>query len=423
MSIPPINFEFPEKMTPIVTQRARNKVAKGGRGSTKSWTFARLSASRAATERIKIVCAREFQKSIKDSVHALIKNQIYMLGLSKCFRITQDSIVSSTGSEFIFKGMHGNLTELKSMEGIDIFWGEEAEKFSKDSWDVVIPTIRKEGSEIWVSYNPETPQSPTHQYFVAKPRPDSIIVDINYWDNPWFPDVLRREMEYDKATDPEKWGHVWAGKFKRYADDLVFKGKFSMERYDTPVGVQFFYGMDFGFSVDPTVLNRMWIKKVDHALVDTPAMKACPKGCRRPHAWLMIDHEAYGHGVELSDLEAFVDTVPGVRKGWEIRADSARPDTISFLNQKGFNIVGAEKGAGSVEDGIQFIRGFDRVVFHTRCPQSYGDWSNYRMKRDKITGGILPIPLDLSNHSPDATRYALEDYIKSQNAMWDILGG
>jgi len=410
MNAPSVDLRYPEKMTPIVYQRARYKIARGGRGSTKSWTFGRRLLTRACTERLKILCAREIQDSIKDSVHALLKEQIVILGLTRYFYVTQDAIYCpSTGSVFIFKGLKSNSKEIKSIEGVDVCWVEEAEVVSKDSWIILLPTIRKPGSEIWISYNPESEQSAVHQMFIKVPRPDSIIVNINYYDNPWFGDPLKTEMEYDRVNDPELYEHIWLGQFKRYAEDLIFRGKIFLEDYETPQDTQLYFGGDFGFSTDPGVLNSMFIKDF----------------C------LYVNHEAYGTGVELDELHGFWGSVPHSRK-WRITADSARPDAISFLKRpftdkhgylhQGFQVYPSIKGEGSVEDGIAFLRMFKRIVVHkTNAPKSWKDWNNYRYKRDRVTNEVLPIPIDKNNHSTDAVRYALEKLSKQKGSMWEIL--
>lgn len=384
---------------------SRYKVLRGGRGGAKSWTFARILASRSAYEPLRILCTREMQNSIADSVHRLLRDQIYSLGLSGRFDITQNSIRSSARSEFIFKGLRHNINEIKSLEGIDICWVEEAEKVSNDSWNILIPTIRKDNSEIWVSYNPEDEHSSTNTRFYLNPPPDCLTLDMNWRDlGTFFPEVLRREMEYDRRVDPEKYEHIWEGKYKRYAEALIMRGKFKIEPFETPDKVHLMFGADFGFSVDPTVLLRCFIQ-----------------GNK-----LFIDYEAYGHGVEIDQLEAFFLTVPESRreKGgpkWQIRADSERPDTIAYLKRRGFNIIGATKGPGSVEDGIQFLRSFEEVIIHPRCKGTIGDYQNWKWKTDKITGQVLPIPLEASDHAPDSTRYALEPYIKKKTTIYDAL--
>ena len=395
-------IQFPEKVVPVLFGKGRLKVLHGGRGGAKSWAFARYLVIRAAREKLRILCAREIQNSIKDSVYRLLVDQIYALGLQAHFIIRADSIIGRhTGAEFIFKGLRQNISEVKSLEGIDICWVEEAEKVSLNSWDILTPTIRKENSEIIVSFNPEDENSATDQMFLGKngPPPDTLIAELNYPDNPWFPEVLRKEMEYCRRVDPDKYNHVWLGKTKKYGEACIFASKVFVEAFDDPTeDQQMYYGMDFGFSAAPTSLHAYFIK--DNKL----------------YVW----QEAYGHGVEITELPAFVRSVPGTDK-WKIRADSERPDTISYLRNEGFDIQGAEKGKGSVEDGIQFIRSFEAIVIHPRCRGALDDYRNYRWKQDKSTNEVLPIPLDKSNHACDDGRYALEPYIKNKVSAWDVI--
>lgn len=388
---------MPEKAQQVIAAKTRYKVLEGGRGSGKSYSFANALIARTAHEKLRVLCTRETQNSIRDSVHRLLTDRIYELKYDKQFIIQKDGIFSRSGSEFLFKGLHHNISEIKSTEGIDICWVEEAERVMEDSWTVLIPTIRKERSEIWVSFNPEDEESSTYRRFVSNKPPDCAHAHLTYADNDEFPEVLRREMEYDKRVDPDKYAHVWEGQCRGYSDAIIFKNVV-VEDFETPENVQFYFGADFGFSQDPAVLGRMFV--VDKTLY--------------------IDHEAYGVGVEIDDLEAFYDSVPACR-AWEIRADSERPDTISYLAQRGFSIVGAEKGKGSVADGIAFIRGFEKIVIHPRCRGAIDNFKNYKWKKDKITGKILPIPAAGSDHWPDACRYALEPYIKNTDVFaWSV---
>lgn len=377
----------------------RYKVLYGGRGGQKSWAVADYLIARACQEKLRILCTREMQNSIRDSVHKLLIDRIHALGLEKYFIIQVDSIRSITGSEFIFKGLRKNISEIKSTEGIDICWVEEATKVSEDSWKVLIPTIRKENSEIIVTFNPELEQDPAYQRFIVNTPPDSATSEVLYADNDYFPEVLRKEMEWCKKTDPDAYEHIWLGKLKGYSNAVIFKDKFVVEYFDTPEGVQFYYGGDFGFAEDAMWMGRCFIKD------------KC----------LYISDEVYGIGIEVGELHKAYETVPEAHK-WTIRADSARPDTINFLSQKtigkdgkeyqGFNIEGAVKGPGSVEDGIEFLRSFEKIFIHPRCQGAKHNFENYRWKQDRISQEILPIPVDKHNHAIDGIRYALEPYIK-----------
>ncbi len=208
------SVQIPEKLS-FFFQPKRYKVAYGGRGSAKSWTAATALISRAVSSRVRILCCREIQQSIKESSHKLISNQIARLGLSADFRINDNSILNKkTGAEFIFYGLFRNVDQIKSLEAVDIAWVEEAHKVSKESWDYLIPTIRQDGSEIWVTFNPEYEDDETYARFVTTPPEDCYSVEVNYYDNPFFPEVLRKEMEQDKARDFQKYEQVWLGKPK-----------------------------------------------------------------------------------------------------------------------------------------------------------------------------------------------------------------
>jgi phage terminase large subunit len=396
--------EMPRKAVRVLWSKGkRYKVLFGGRGSAKSWSVARYIVLQAYYRPVRVLCTREIQSSIKDSVHKLLADQIDQMGLSHAFNVQRDSISSLAGAEIIFKGLRHNINEVKSTEGVDICWVEEAEAVADESWQVLIPTIRKEGSEVIITFNPEDEKSATYTRFVeveGNPviRDDMAIAKLNYNNNKWFSDTLRLEMEYDRRVDPEKFAHVWLGMPKKYGNACIFKGKVEVRDFETPEGTQFFYGCDFGYANDPTCLVRSFIKD------------KC----------LWIDYEAYGVGVEIEELPAFFDTVPAVRR-WRIVADSARPETISYLRSKGFCIDGALKGKGSVEDGIQFLRSFEKIIIHPRCKGAIGDFSNYKWKVDRVTSAILPIPVDASNHTQDSLRYSLEDYIRADVPMVTIL--
>lgn len=398
-------IKIPDIIGAVLYAVARFKVLYGGRGSAKSWSIADYIILKAVSGKFRILCTREYQASVRDSVYRLLVDRITFHCLQRYFVIQEKTIVSVYGSEIIFKGLHHGINEIKSTEGIDICWVEEAETVSKESWDLLEPTIRKEGSEIIVSFNPDDEKSATYTMFIEKDGfpvdlPDCAKAFVNWWDNPWFPDVLRKAMEWCRRNDPEKYEHVWAGKPKKYGQAVIFKNKLRVEPFDPPDPdtTQFYFGADWGFGTDPSCLVRCFIRD------------------RR----LYIDQEFYGYGVEIDDLPACFEKVERSKK-WVIRGDSSRPDTISYMCNHGFNVEGAEKGPGSIEDGIEFIKNFEAVIIHPSCKGSIGDFSNYRWKVDKTTGDILPIPVDKSNHACDAVRYALEPYMKANDIkVWSL---
>ena len=388
------NIQIINKLLFLLDDDCRYKVAYGGRGSGKSYALADACLVKAISKRNRILCARQLQTSIRDSVHKLLCDRIFALGMGNWFEITRESIRCKNGSEFIFKGIQNNIMEIKSMEGVDICWVEEAQSVSDESWEVLIPTIRKEGSEIWVSFNPDREDDATYKRFIKQPPPDCKSVLINYMDNPYFPDVLKREMEYCKKIDYPRYEHIWLGKTIMETEAQIFKGKFEVAEFEADEGTQFYYGADWGFANDKTALVRCFIEN----------------NC------LYIDYEAGGVGIEMEELPKLFDTVPDSRK-WKIRADSARPETISYVARHGFRCFPVKKWKGSIEDGIEYMRSFEKIYIHPRCKQIIEEFKFYSYKKDRISGDILPIIVDAWNHFIDATRYALEPYIMNKGKM------
>jgi len=216
-----VKAEFPLKLQSLF-QRSRYKVCYGGRGGAKSWGIARALLIKGAKEPIRILCAREYQTSIKDSVHKLLCDQIEALGLHSFYEITQASIRGANGTEFAFAGLKNNISNIKSFEGVDVCWVEEAQTVSRLSWNVLIPTIRKEKSEIWVSFNPELETDETYQRFVVNPPDDCIQIKVNWSDNPWFPETLRLEKDSLKQRDEESYNQVWEGLCRQTVDGAIF---------------------------------------------------------------------------------------------------------------------------------------------------------------------------------------------------------
>lgn len=392
------NVELPEKLLFFLSKKARYKIAYGGRGSGKSWAAARCLIVLAMQSKIRVLCTRQLQTSIANSVHKLLSDSIQELGLSDNFEITRDQIRCKNGSEFFFKGIQNNINEIKSIEGINYCWVEEAQSVSENSWEVLIPTIRKENSEIWVTFNPDREEDATYQRFVINPPPDTISRLVNYSENPWFPDVLRKEMEYCKEVDYGKYEHIWLGKTVIDTDAQIYHGKFELKEFKTPDDAIFYYGADWGFANDPTAVVRCFIKD------------QC----------LYIDYESGGVGVEFEELPALFKKIPEINK-WEIRCDSARPETISYMSRQGFRTVACPKWSGSVEDGIEYIRSFRRIYIHPRCKHTYEEFKFYSYKQDKNTGDILPVVLDKDNHYCDALRYALNPYIQKNVSILSVL--
>lgn len=380
---------------------ARYKVLYGGRGSAKSHSVATYLLLEGMKRKHRILCAREYQNSIAESVHKLLSNKIDQLGLGSFYTVLQNSIIGNNGTEFIFAGLRRNIESIKSMEGITIVWLEEGQTISEESWEILIPTIREPGSEIIVSFNPRDEVDPTWQRFIVNPPPNCIAVKMNWADNPYFPEVLDQERLHCFETDKEAYRNIWDGECRRISDAVIFKDRVTVETFNTPEKARFYFGADFGFAQDPATLIRcfVWDKT------------------------LFIDQEAYAVGVELDEMPEFYAHIPG-SKQWIIRADASRPETISFLRRQNFRIEAAPKWSGSVEDGITFLKGFKQIVVHPRCAFTAEEFRLYSWKVDRLTKEILPIPVDKHNHCIDALRYALSPMICQRGTsplVWELL--
>lgn len=375
---------------------SRYKGAFGGRGSGKSHFFAELAIERSIMARTDIVCIREVQQTLAQSVKKLLELKIEGMGLGPRFNILRDHIESDSGGRIIFQGMQTHTAEsIKSLEGYDIAWVEEAQSLSQRSLDLLRPTIRKPSSELWFSWNPNFPTDPVDVLLRGEaPPPDAVVVQANYRDNPWLPDVLKAELEYDQKRDPDKFAHVWLGEYQRNSESRVFRN-WSVEEFERPPGTVFRFGADWGYSIDPSVLVR----------------------CSIDGNRLYVDYEAYMIGCEITQLPDLFDRVPESRK-WFITADSARPETISHMQRNGFpKISAAIKGAKSLEEGVAFLQAYD-IVVHPRCQHVIDELTLYSYKTDPLTGKVTPILEDKNNHLIDALRYACEGARKSSANKW-----
>jgi phage terminase large subunit len=422
--------------TNLAGEPVRHRVAFGGRGGAKSWTFAEEALIRGTKRAERVLCTREFQRSIRDSVHRLLVDAINRMGLGVLgngfYFATDKEIRGANGTLFIFQGLHRNENGIKSLEGITICWVEEARSVSQESIDTLIPTIRQPGAEIWWSYNPKHPTDPVDKMFrgEAGPPPGSVIINVNWWDNPWFPDVLRRDMEYDARRDPDKYAHIWLGAYLQHSEAKVFR-RWKIMNFETPADALIRQGADWGFAQDPTVLVQAFIGR----------WSGEPWNSEPVFDWqgrvLFVRREVWAVGCPVDELPALFagtqDGIPKERRRWEnprgwpglpdatkwkTVADTARPELIAYMKARGFNIEAAAKGAGSVEDGIEFLRGYD-ICVHPSCTHVADELTHYSYVVDKLTGEVLPKLADKDNHTIDALRYALEAVRKAGSGRVD----
>lgn len=399
-------IQIPPKLIPVFTaENVRYRGAYGGRGSAKTRTFALMTAITAyqlaeAGVSGAILCAREFMNSLADSSMEEIKQAIQSVDwLNNYFEFGERYIrTRNRRISYVFCGLRHNLDSIKSKARILLCWVDEAESVSEMAWRKLTPTVREANSEIWVTWNPEIKGSSTDIRFRQKPPKKSAIIELNYNDNPFFPDILEQERLDNLASlDYASYAWIWEGAYLENSEKQVLNGKYVIQPFDDDLykkAERLLFGGDFGFANDPNTLIRSFI------------LNDC----------LYIEYEAYGVHVELDEMPQFYDSVPESRK-WPIKGDSSRPETISYIKRMGFKISGAKKWQGSVEDGIAFLRGFKKIIIHPRCKHTAEEARLYCYKTDRVTEEVLPIIEDKHNHCWDAIRYGLDGYIKPSNVM------
>jgi len=397
---------LPPKLLPVFTGEARYRGAYGGRGSAKTRSFALMTAVHAyraarAGQRGVILCAREFMNSLDDSSMSEVKEAIASVPwLASFFDVGEKLIRTRCGRvSYAFAGLRTNLDSLKGKSRILIAWVDEAESVSEAAWIKLGPTVRESGSEIWVTWNPERDGSATDKRFRKAAPAGSRIVEMNYGDNPWFPATLEQERRDDRERlDDQTYAWVWEGAYRENSDAQILSGKYRVAEFTSlPTWNGPYFGLDWGFSQDPTAGVKLWISD------------------RR----LYVEHEAGKVGLENDDIADYmIQRLPGIERH-VVRADSARPETISHVKSDGQGrrkalpqIVGVEKWKGSVEDGIAHLRSYAQIVIHPRCTVFLREARLYSYKVDRLTGDVLPIVVDAHNHYMDASRYALGPLIK-----------
>lgn len=352
---------------------------------------------------MRAICIREVQKSLSQSVKLLIEDKIKAMGVSSAFRVLDSHIEAPRGGIIDFTGMNNHTADtIKSLEGYRRAFVEEGQTISKRSLTMLTPTIRAPGSQLWFAWNPEKPTDPVDDFFRGPNKhPNSICVELNYEDNPWFPDELRGDMEHARDTDPDEYAWVWAGKYRKLSKNRVFKNwKVSKVPLIRPKGSVLYFGADWGFANDPTVLVCGWLDG------------------RNLYIYRAISET----GIEIDDTPDFFDRLdpntPGFARPWVITADSARPETISYCKRKGYpNIRASKKGKGSVEEGVKFVQNYN-IIIDPSCVSVINEFSSYSYKVDKLTSQPIPELEDKNNHTVDAIRYMLEDARRAKGGVF-----
>jgi phage terminase large subunit len=405
---------FPKKLR-FLFEPSRYKVARGGRGSGKSWSIARALLIQAAQRPMRVLCAREVQKSIQQSVYQLLKDQIEALGLGSTYDALASEIRAKNGSLFLFAGLSDMTADsLKSFEGVDVCWVEEAQSVTKNSWNILIPTIRKEGSEIWVSYNPQLESDETHKRFTLKPPPDCVNVEANWRDNPFFPKVLEAERKHAEATmKPEEYAHIWEGKCKPAVEGAIYfdqmanaSSRISGIPHDGQLKTHCIWDLGFNDSMAIILAQRVsseirvvsYIEGTQRTLADYSAELKALKLDGQPinwgQAWLPHDGFATRHQSGKSDAAV----LRGL--GWDVQRV---PQT-------------------DVEAGIKRAREmFPRVFFNKdRAERLIECLKRYRRHVSQATGEPGKPVHDEFSHGADAFRYLAmcADDLTNDNADW-----
>lgn len=388
-----MQIQIVEKFKPLLHPK-RYKVYYGGRGGAKSWGFAQVLLLKGAERKLRVLCTREFQGSIRESVHKLLKDTIDRLGLSGFYSVSQNAIHGKNGTHFIFEGLKNNVTKIKSVEGVDICWCEEAEAITENSWDILIPTIRAEGSEIWISFNPASETDETYLRYVVPYQTqlestgaytdDTIHVQrIGWRENPWFPDELRREMEACKRDNYNKYLHIWEGETKAAVEGAIYgeqleaaKSRILNIPVETSVPVHTFW--DLGRN-DTTAIWFMQRVGLEHRFID------CYEGrlTGLDHYAKVLKDKGYLYGNHYLPHDVEVT---------ELSTNTTRRETLLELGIKPIVIV---PRVARLNEGVEQTRqAFASCYFDkTRCADGLKALRNYQYIWDEKFNVFRETPL------------------------------
>ncbi len=398
--------KFPDKLD-FLFQPHRYKVAYGGRGSGKSWSMARALLIKAASEPTRVLCAREIQRSIKQSVHTLLNDQIQALSLGPFYEVLETEIRGLNGSTFSFTGLATNTVEsIKSFEGCDIVWVEEAQTVSKKSWDILIPTIRKPNSEIWVSFNPNIDTDDTYKRFVVETPDNAKVVKVNYTDNPWFPEVLEIERQHSLKTNPD-YANIWEGDCKAAVDGAIYSNEIREAQegnrittvpYDPMLKVHVVFDLGFNDSMAIILCQRgvsdiRIIKYIEdnHRTLDSFSSEI--RSLNYNWGTMFLPHDGksrdYKSGLSAEDIMR--------KQGWTVR------------------IV----PVSSIESGIKIARmHFHKCYFDKSTQRLLECLKNYKRSINSSTNEPGAPLHDEYSHGADAFRYMATSVEQMKNESW-----
>lgn len=393
---PELRAQFPKALG-FLFEPHRYKCAYGGRGGAKSWGFARALLLKGREKKLRILCARETQKSIQESVHKLLSDQIAALGLQPFYNILKTQIMGANGTEFAFAGIRQNVNNVKSFEGFDVVWVEEAQNVSRNSWNVLIPTIRKEDSEIWLSFNPDLESDETYQRFVINPPSNAKVVKIGWQDNPWFGDVLKQEMLDLRRRSEDDYQHVYEGSCKQVVEGAIYKAeliaaeqenRLTRVPYDPQFPVHTFWDLGFG---DNTSIWFAQSTPFEFRIIDHLSASLQPL----QYYLKRIQERPYVYGTHWLPHDAKAHELGTGRTIEELTQEVLGKDRVKVARRL------------SIEDGIAAVRAiFGRCWFdREKCADGIQSLRHYRFERDENLRTFKREPLhDWSSHDADAFR-------------------
>lgn len=404
-----LTAEIPEKLQFLFVPY-RYKVARGGRGSGKSWSFARALLIQGVVEPLRILCTREVQLSIKDSVHKLLSDQVKLLGLDGFYVVQEQTIKGRNGTEFIFSGLSTQTVDsIKSFEGIDKTWIEEGQSVCKRSWDVLLPTIRKAGSEIWISYNPDLETDETHQRFTVHPPENCVNVEVNWQDNPWFSKELDAERRHCQERDPDNYDNIWEGKCRPAVEGAIYfkeiqraqeNGQITFVPYDPLRKVQIVVDLGWNDAMSIALvqkghssLNIIEYMEDTHRPIDSYSAELKAKAMNWGKVWL--PHDGFSGNIQ-SGGKSVADIFK--RLGWDV---ASRDEVVQL----------------SVEDGIRNARMmFGRVAFNgAKTERLVECLKRYRRRINRQTNEEAAPLHDEFSHGADCFRYVCANADQMRN--------
>lgn len=384
-----LEMEIAECLIPMVESTARMLGIFGGRGGTKSYFAADLILGKTiANPNLSVACLREVQSSLDHSCKRLLEIRIHDHKLEDFFEITstQIRVRKDLGSGVIFfKGL-SNLTAdgIKSFESLDFVWLEEAQRISRASLDVLLPTIRKPGSQILATWNPVDEDVPIDQLLRGPNKiRNSCVIETNYWDNPFLSEELKEQIEHCKKTDPEKYNWIWAGGYLKFSEATVFRN-WKIEEFTAPRGTIHKFGLDWGFFPDPLAVVRGYVdgRKV------------------------YVEYEAVRHRCEIEDTAGVCLTIPEAET-YPIWCANDRPERVTSLRRANINAMSVYREQNSVVAGIEYMQGFQFII-HPRCVNTAAEFRLFRRKTDPITNKVLPDFREGNDHCVAAIRCMLD---------------